>query len=141
VRLLPKNGSNLNAQDITGWTALHNAASHGHFDVVKLLFESGADLDVRNRDDETPSDVASANRKWEVAKFLVECLGVDSWDDRIVARSDSESPKAPPVVLPALDRVEHVGPPDNEMISMHVACVESDPDVIQSLLWPRCGRQ
>lgn len=113
---------------------MHNAACHGHLDVVKLLFESGADLDVRNSDDETPSEVASANRKWEVAKFLVECLGVDSWDDWIVARSDSGSPKAPSVVLPALDRVEHVGSPDDQLISMHVACVGSDPDVIQSLL-------
>ena len=133
MRLLLKNGSNPNSQDITGRTPLHDAAHHGHLEIVKLLLESGAYLDLRNHEDETPFDIASANAKWELTKFLVD---VDSSNDTNISRSDLGSQRPPPdVMLPSPDHEEHVGfPPDIEKISLHKACMEGNPDVIQSLI-------
>jgi len=37
-------GADVNAQDDAGETALSNAASSGHVDLVKLLLEAGADV-------------------------------------------------------------------------------------------------
>jgi hypothetical protein len=40
---------NLDAQDYAGDTPLHDAASHGHEAVVKLLVEAGANATIKNR--------------------------------------------------------------------------------------------
>lgn len=50
VTVLLDNGSSVNAQATTGsvamWTALSFAAAGGHVDIVKLLLEKGADIDM-----------------------------------------------------------------------------------------------
>jgi prolyl 4-hydroxylase len=37
----------VNAKDINGWTPLHEGVRGGHIDVVKLLVEQGADVDMK----------------------------------------------------------------------------------------------
>lgn len=44
VLLLLQFGSNHNAQDIGGWTALMKAAAFGHTKVVREMIENGADV-------------------------------------------------------------------------------------------------
>lgn len=44
----------LNAKDIFGNTALHCAAARGHTDVVQVLIEKGADVDLQDGNGETP---------------------------------------------------------------------------------------
>jgi len=53
-------GADVNASNQAGNTALHGAASKAYTDVIKLLVEKGAKLDVRNKRGETPLTLASA---------------------------------------------------------------------------------
>jgi len=55
---------------------VHTAAHNGHLDLVKLLVESGADVNVRNCKDQIPLDVALASRKREVTRYLANYMGV-----------------------------------------------------------------
>ena len=56
---LPNNRANVNARE--GWygqTALMWAAAEGHAEVVRLLIEAGANVDVRSREIDTPESYA-----------------------------------------------------------------------------------
>jgi ankyrin repeat protein len=49
---------NVNAADYNGDTALHDAARFGHQKVADILIAGKADLSLKNRDGDTPHDVA-----------------------------------------------------------------------------------
>jgi ankyrin repeat protein len=58
-----KLGVDVNATNATGDTALHMAAGRGLSDIVKLLADNGARLDVKNKRGLTPLGVAASLRK------------------------------------------------------------------------------
>jgi len=55
--LLLKSGANPNIQDIFGHTPLHWAMRFNDPDLIMLLIEHGADLDIQNFRGEKPSDI------------------------------------------------------------------------------------
>jgi ankyrin repeat protein len=65
IRLALDAGVDVNAQNATGDTALHAAATAGGGQpaIVRLLVERGARLDVKNKSDRTPLDAASRARQ------------------------------------------------------------------------------
>ncbi len=60
----------VNYQDENGNTALHIAASRGHFDLVKLLWEAGANPNQGNKLGETPLTLAERNKNLTIATIL-----------------------------------------------------------------------
>ena len=62
-----------------GWTPLHTASWNGHLILVKLLLDSGVDVDIRTRNtssgEETAFDLAWKNGKRDVASFLARRSG------------------------------------------------------------------
>ncbi|GFO50623.1 ankyrin-3 [Plakobranchus ocellatus] len=56
----------------TGHTALHHAARHGHFDVVRVLLENGASTDSKNNFQCTPIYAAIDGLQRQVAHLLIE---------------------------------------------------------------------
>ncbi|HPF16804.1 MAG TPA: ankyrin repeat domain-containing protein [Thermotogota bacterium] len=82
AKYLIEQGAQLAHQDSDGFTALHYAAKNGHLEVVKMLVERGADLNVYPDESkfyrgETPLNSAcsysNANDKnLEVVQYLVE---------------------------------------------------------------------
>src|SRR5437763_1893782 len=65
-------GADSNSKDSSGVSALYIAAENGHTDVVKLLLEKGADVNVAKRDDgQTPLWRAAEYGYLEIVKLLV----------------------------------------------------------------------
>lgn len=69
-----QNSRAINKQNALGETPLHYCAKFNLPECMKLLIRSGADLKVKNNQDETPLDVVQ-NLKPNGYKFLVEILG------------------------------------------------------------------
>ncbi|HMJ62080.1 MAG TPA: ankyrin repeat domain-containing protein, partial [Bryobacteraceae bacterium] len=74
VELLLKRGANPNATQEGGWTALHGAAQAGQRGMVEALLTSGADINLRAGNQQTPLDMALIKGHQEVLAIL-EALG------------------------------------------------------------------
>ncbi|RZF34625.1 hypothetical protein LSTR_LSTR008650 [Laodelphax striatellus] len=72
--------------DINGWTALHWAAKRGHKDIVALLLEHGADMDILTEKGECPLSLAT---RPEVRQLL----GADPGS--MIVNQDSSLPITP----------------------------------------------
>jgi len=80
VRLLLDLGADVHGASESGETVMHGAATGGVNEVVRLLAENGAELDVKSKEGWTPLSIAdgtrSAFRAWpETALLLRELLG------------------------------------------------------------------
>ena len=53
ARWLLDHGANVDSVDQVGWTALHNAACAGKYELISLLLDAGARIDVRSREQNT----------------------------------------------------------------------------------------
>ena len=74
-------GVNVNACDINGDTPLHVAVQNGLLEVVRVLIDKGADVNIRNTFLNTPLMKACKNRASEVA---LELIGNDRVDVNII---------------------------------------------------------
>ncbi|KAI0274204.1 hypothetical protein BGY98DRAFT_1188657 [Russula aff. rugulosa BPL654] len=73
VQLLLEHGAALNAQEASnGGNSVWLASREGHLEVVRLLGDRGADVHIRNDDDMTPFQVATARDYHDVAQLLLE---------------------------------------------------------------------
>jgi ankyrin repeat protein len=57
--LVEEVGADVNARDHEGNTALHNAAAHGHVEMILYLVSKGADVKAVNREGQTTADMAN----------------------------------------------------------------------------------
>ena len=77
VRVLIKaNPAGVSARD-AGTTALHEATRAGHFEIVKLLVASGANVNGIDISGLTPLRLALGMRRLEIAEFLRQSGGVE----------------------------------------------------------------
>jgi ankyrin repeat protein len=58
LKVLVASGADVNAQDDHGNTALHGAAARGADQIIQFLVDHGANLNVKNKQDRTPLEVA-----------------------------------------------------------------------------------
>lgn len=71
---LIRSGVDVNDRDYAGNTALHDAALKGHLDIVRLLLDNGAIIDIRSgaNDLDTPLIDAASRGHLKVVKFLLD---------------------------------------------------------------------
>jgi len=82
VRILAEKGkAPLNIPDQSGWYPLHLASGHGYVEIVKLLVNKGADINVKDKDGNTPLAWARKMEAREVEAFLsmTGAVADDSW--------------------------------------------------------------
>lgn len=70
--LILKGAVDVNTKDKLGSTALINASSEGHLEIVKFLVSKGADLNIKNKYGYTALMKAANEGHLEVVKFLVK---------------------------------------------------------------------
>ena len=58
----------MNAKNESGWTPLHEATDWRHEEIVELLIATGADVNAKNVDGQTPLD--HAERHGETSDLL-----------------------------------------------------------------------
>ena len=58
VERLIQAGGEVNEKNEIGWTPLHQASGSGHVEVITALLAAGADKTIKDKDGETPHDVA-----------------------------------------------------------------------------------
>lgn len=86
ARLLLQKGANPNVPLVPGDTSLtllHYQVDKGETEMVKLLVDAGANLEVRDRYGSTPLNLAAKKGATDIAKILLEAGAiVDSRDDK-----------------------------------------------------------
>lgn len=97
VRTLLEFGSmDLNQGDYDRRTALHLAANEGHLEVVKLLCEAGANINVKDRWGDRPLDDARKAKKNSTAimDILTGAVAVSSTDRQVAIMHDLKNQSA-----------------------------------------------
>ncbi|MBN1253589.1 MAG: ankyrin repeat domain-containing protein [Bacteroidales bacterium] len=64
--------TNIETKDDFGDTALNKACDQGHFDIVKLLIERGANINNLGGADLSPIMNAATNGYFEITQYLIE---------------------------------------------------------------------
>ena len=68
--MILKGKANINLQDEIGNTALMNAINNNDNNMVEFLLENGADISIRNQNDEDALDLARENDNQEMLNML-----------------------------------------------------------------------
>mmetsp|Transcript_1522 Transcript_1522/g.3665 ORF Transcript_1522/g.3665 Transcript_1522/m.3665 type:complete len:207 (-) Transcript_1522:126-746(-) len=77
VKAYVKNGANLNAQDLYGWTALRYAVRADNVEATKALLDGGADMNLPSKSGRTPLMSAASNGISDMVKMLLDA-GADA---------------------------------------------------------------
>lgn len=75
-----------------GQTAVHIAATFGHLDIVRLLTERGANLDLGDKHGRTPFFLACSNGNLETAQFLLQKMTKTERNSINTAMTDGRTP-------------------------------------------------
>jgi ankyrin repeat protein len=70
VKRLLEMGADPDARQQSGWTSLHNAASQGNVEIVRLLRANHADVSARTDDGKTAADLAAERGHAALAESL-----------------------------------------------------------------------
>lgn len=65
-----EHGASPNIPDGRGWTALHQAASRGNAGMMEALLDAGGDVKRRDRDGDTPVDVAAKTKREKLVRMM-----------------------------------------------------------------------
>jgi len=112
VRTLLEFGSmDLNQGDYDHRTALHLAANEGHFEVVKLLCEAGADVNVKDRWGDRPMDDAKKAKKNSAAimDILSGAVAVSSADQPAARMHDLKDQRGKQTMVSQLEQRKDEG--------------------------------
>ena len=128
----------VNQETVDSYTALHRAVMHVERDVVQVLIDAGADIDIQNNEGRSPLLSACVEGTFDTVKMLVRAgAEVRATDDEGVTclhyaarRRDTETVRYL-VGLPEVD--VNYGDAHNHT-ALHRAALNADTDVVQVLI-------
>ena len=71
ARWLLDHGANVDVVDYIGWTALHNTACHGKYELMCLLLDAGARIDFRSLEQNSALHFIAGDDAYERCKLLL----------------------------------------------------------------------
>lgn len=89
LNFLIDNGADVNAQDVNGDTALHNACDYtkGNFAIVESLINADANLNILNKAGQSALYYATKFGYYDIAKLLINC-GAEIKSDILLTACD-----------------------------------------------------
>ncbi|HUZ59235.1 MAG TPA: ankyrin repeat domain-containing protein [Hanamia sp.] len=75
MRIIIKNGADVNAKQMKGVTPLHSAAHNGRNELAKLLIDNGADINAKMDNGHTPLFMAEEKGFKETAELIKQFGG------------------------------------------------------------------
>jgi len=70
--LLKREDIDVNLQDKDGETPLFTASDEDHLNIVRMLLDAGADINIKNNEDKTALDIAIERNHDEIAELINE---------------------------------------------------------------------
>lgn len=128
----------VNVQGKNGETPLHDCCNNNGSEGVRILVNSGARCDIKNKQNRTALDIARLKNETDILNILQQAEGYSTVDQHItktlkeaIAAETSESlririSKATPEEINTIS--EHSGTP------LHVACKQGRADVVEMLV-------
>ena len=66
--------TDINAQTNDNITALHQCSSYGYLEICTLLIEHGTILDLKNKNEQTPLEIAVEQKHYEIINLLEKAM-------------------------------------------------------------------
>ncbi|XP_036314882.1 poly [ADP-ribose] polymerase tankyrase-1 isoform X3 [Pipistrellus kuhlii] len=117
AELLVRHGASVNVADLWKFTPLHEAAAKGKYEICKLLLKHGADPTKKNRDGNTPLDLATAD---DIRALLIDAMPPEALPtcfkpQATVVSASLISPASTPSCLSAASSIDNLTVPLAEL--------------------------
>jgi ankyrin repeat protein len=139
VKILIKNGADVNVLNNNGSNPLHYASSRGRLDIVRLLVKSGVDLnvdDIRKQNELHFAFMGNTNK--EMIKFLLESgsrISLDRYESSVLELAVNENQLE---ILQLLHRKENFQSPaefaTSTLYAFLQACIDNNTQIINYFL-------
>lgn len=70
AKVLLENGTNLNNEDRSGWTVVHQCAWNGDLLLLRLCVQKGAKIDLKTQDHQLPVQLAATSGHMDIVRYL-----------------------------------------------------------------------
>ncbi len=94
VKLLYKEGADINAKNQDGYTPLFYAIEDGDIELARYLVKKGADYNIANHKRETPAGLATKKGMDEVLELMTDIQMIDTSDEEDTSLTEKEKQEA-----------------------------------------------
>lgn len=137
MQFLLSKGVHINAQDVYGVTALHNAVLQNNIRPVEFLLTNGADIDTKDDNGNTALHLAVNKGCRRVIKFLlsqVKNVNITDQDDRTVLHLAARNEDIY-TINAILDKEVEIDAQDcDNETALYIAVLHNNPNIVRILL-------